>query len=255
MQFFTADDVLSHSTAASPDEPVTVNIDDSIQTALEIMLDNDFDQLPVESEHGVEGVVTYKSIARYVKSMEDVSVEETSVKIALNTSPKFVDPDHDIFELFETFAEDDYVLIGDSDTLEGILTRYDILYFLELQVDPFLKIGEIEESLRHIFRESVDDLDQCMEEAFAPRAENDDRYNPPERLEDFSFDEYRLFMTKNLDQLPSRLSQERSMVEDLLEDIRDTRNALFHFRAEADEVDRDQLDIAHSYFTGIANTV
>jgi hypothetical protein len=32
MQFFTADDVLSHSTAASPDEPVTVNIDDSIQT-------------------------------------------------------------------------------------------------------------------------------------------------------------------------------------------------------------------------------
>jgi hypothetical protein len=45
------------------------------------------------------------------------------------------------------------------------------------------------------------------------------------------------------------------MVEELLEDIRDTRNALFHFRAEADEVDRDQLDIAHAYFTGIANTV
>ncbi len=64
------------------------------------MLENDFDQLPVESEYGIEGVVTYKSIARYVKSMEDVSVEETSVKIALNTSPKFVDPDHDIFELF-----------------------------------------------------------------------------------------------------------------------------------------------------------
>jgi predicted transcriptional regulator len=58
MQFFTADDVLSHSTAASPDEPVTVNIDDSIQTALEIMLENDFDQLPVESKYGIEGVVT-----------------------------------------------------------------------------------------------------------------------------------------------------------------------------------------------------
>ena len=254
MKFFTADDVLSHSTTASPDEPVTINIDDSIQTALEIMLENDFDQLPVKSEYGIEGVVRYKSIARYLKAMGDASVKETSVKIALDTSPKFVDPDHDIFELFRTFAEDDYVLIGDSDTLEGILTRYDILYFLELQVDPFLKIGEIEESLRHIFRESVDDIDRCIEKAFAQRAENDDRYNPPERLEDFSFDEYRFFMMKNLDQLPSRLSQDRSMVEDLLEDIRDTRNALFHFREEAHEVDRDQLDIAHSYFTGIANT-
>lgn len=255
MEFFTADDVLSHSTAASPNEPVTVDIDDSIQRALEIMLANDFDQLPVESEYGIEGVVTYKSVARYVKSMEDASVEETSVKIALNTSPRFVDPDHDIFELFETFAEDDYVLIGDSDDLRGILTRYDILYFLEVQVDPFLKIGEIEESLRHIFCESVADVEQCFENAFAERAEHDDRYDPPERLEDFSFGEYRLFMTKNLDQMPPRLAEERPMVEELLEDIGDTRNALFHFRAEADEVDRDQLDLAHSYFTGIANTV
>jgi len=255
MQFFTADDVLSHSTAATPDDPVTIDIDDSIQIALEIMLENDFDQLPVMSENGVEGVVTYKSISRYVKSMDDISVEETSVKIALNTAPRFVDPEHDIFELFETFAEDDYVLIGDRDDLAGILTRYDILYFLEVQVDPFLKIGEIEESLRHLFRESVDDLDECIEETFADRAEHDERYDPPERLEDFSFDEYRLFMMRNLDQLPSRLSKERSMVDDLLEDIREMRNALFHFRAEADEVDRDQLDLAHSYFTGIANTV
>lgn len=219
------------------------------------MLERDFDQLPVVSDGRVEGVVTYKSIARYVKSMDDTDVEGTSVKITLDTSPNFVNPDHDIFELFETFAEDDFVLIGDEQQLEGILTRYDILYFIEDQVDPFLKIGGIEESLRYLFRESVEDLDQCIEETFADRAENDDRYDPPSRLEDFSFDEYRLFMMRNLDQLPTRLDNEREMVEDLLEDVRDTRNALFHFRAEADEVDRDQLDIAHSYFTGIANSV
>jgi CBS domain-containing protein len=255
MEFFTADDVLSHSTAASPNEPVTIDIADSIQTALDIMLENDFDQLPVESEYGVEGIVTYKSIAKYLKSIGDVSIEETSVKIAVNTSPEFVDPDRDIFELFDTFAEDDFVLIGDSDGLEGILTRCEILYFLEFQVDSFLKIGEIEESLRHIFQESVEDLDQCMEEAFGPRAENDGRYDPPEQLDKFSFDEYILFIGKNREKLPSCFAQDRSMVENLLEDIRKTRNALFHFRAEADEVDRIQLDIAHSYLTGIANRV
>lgn len=261
MEFFTADDVLSHGAAAAPDEPVTVNLDDSIQNALEIMLENDFDQLPVVSDHGVEGTVTYKSIVRFVKSMDNPQVEETSVKIALNTNPEFVDPDRDIFELFETFAEDEYVLIGEQNNsegnqnnLEGILTRYDIFYFLEHQVRPFLKIGEIENALRILIRESFEDLDQRIEETFADRAEHDDGYEPPEKLEDFSFDEYRMFMMRNPEQLPRRLSQERDMVEDLLEDTRDIRNALLHFRAETDEVDRDELDMAHSYFTGIAST-
>lgn len=64
-----------------------------------------------------------------------------------------------------------------------------------------------------------------------------------------------MFMMRNLGSLPSRLAQERDMVESLLEDIRDIRNALLHFRADVDEVERDELDMAHSYFIGIANTV
>ena len=255
MEFFTAGDILSHSTAATPDDPITINLDDSIQKALELMLENDFNQLPVMNDGSVEGTVTYKSVAKYVKSIGDPRVEDTSVKITLNTNPKFVDRDHDLFELFDTFAVDEYVLIGDRDELEGILTRYDVFYFLEHQVDPFLKIGGIEESIRHLFRVSCEDLDQRIQDTFADRAKYDESYEPPKRLEDFSFDEYRIFMMRNLDQLPPRLSQERNMVESLLEDLRETRNALFHFRAEADEVDRDQLDIAHGYFTGIASTV
>lgn len=255
MEFFTANDVLNHSTAATPGSPVVVNLDDSIQKSLTLMLDNDFDQLPVVSDDGVEGTVTYKSVAKYVKSMDDPQISDISVKIALNTTPVFVDRDRDLFELFDTLAEDEYVLIGDWDKLEGILTRYDVFYFLEHQVEPFLKIGEIENSLRHLFRTSCDDLSQCIDDTFSNRAEHDESYEPPDRLEDFSFDEYRLFMMRNLDQLPPRLSQERDMVESLLEDIRDTRNALLHFRAESDEVDRDQLDMAHGYFTGITNTV
>ena len=255
MEFFTANDVLSHSTAARPDNPVTVHLNDSIQDALTIMLEKDFTQLPVMSNDGVEGTVTYKSVSRYVKSMDELHLEETSVKIALNTNPRFVDLEHDIFELFDTLAEDEYVLLGSEDNLEGILTRYDVFYFLEDQVKPFLQIGEIEESLRHLFRISCNNLEQRIEDAFADRAKHDDSYTPPESLEDFSFDDYRLFMMKNLDQLPPRLSQEREMVENLLEDTGDTRNALFHFRAESDEVDRDQLDMAHGYFTGISRTV
>jgi len=62
-------------------------------------------------------------------------------------------------------------------------------------------------------------------------------------------------MTKNLEVLPEQIREDRDMIEPLLEDIRDTRNAVFHFRDNADKVDRDQLDIAHNYFTGIIKDV
>jgi len=48
--------------------------------------------------------------------------------------------------------------------------RYDIFYF-NYCVGPFLKIGEIEESSRHLFCESVDDPDQRIEETFVDHAE------------------------------------------------------------------------------------
>lgn len=43
MELFTADDILRHSTALTPNEPVTVDLDNSIQKALTLMLDIDFD--------------------------------------------------------------------------------------------------------------------------------------------------------------------------------------------------------------------
>jgi len=59
MALFTADDVLTRCTPARPDDSVTAHLDDSIQKALKLMLDNDFDQLPVVRGNVVGGVMTY----------------------------------------------------------------------------------------------------------------------------------------------------------------------------------------------------
>jgi acetoin utilization protein AcuB len=249
MEFFTAEDVLDYRTGEAPDHPLTVDRETTIQEALEIMLENDFDQLPVRSEEGIEGTITYKSVARFVKAMDDPAVAETSVEFAVNPNPEFVDPDHDIFQLLETFAADDFVLIGTRDNLEGIITRYDVFYFLEYQVKPFLQIGEIENALRSLIRKSVDDVDRCIQETFADRVEHDEGYDQPSDLNDFSFGDYRMVLMRNLEQFPEQISEDRSTVEDLLEETGEIRNALFHFRAGANEVDRDKLNLAHNYFT------
>lgn len=254
MQFFTAGDVLARSTEAPVGDPITVSLDDTIQDALKLMLSHDFDQLPVLYKGEVEGAVTYKQVAKYVKSVDEPQVADTSIKITLESDPVFVESNHDLFELFETLAEESFVLIGSRDELQGILTRYDVFYFLKYQVDPFLKIGEIENALRQLFRDNFDNLDTRIEAAFGERAANDSRYELPTSVEYFSFSEYRVFMMKHIDELPDRLSNDREMVSELLDDVNETRNALFHFRRQVDDVDRDQLDLAHNYFTGIANT-
>lgn len=254
MVFFTAGDVLSYS-IPDTDNPVTIQSDDSIQKALTVMLSHDFDQLPVVKNDGIAGVITYKSIAKCINSVDESYVTDSSISMALIRDVNFVERDRDVFNLLETFAEDDFVLIGNSTELVGILTRYDILYFMEYQIEPLLKIGEIEETLRELFDSCCENLDSRISNTFIDRAENDDSYEIPESLDRFSFDEYRMFMTKNLEVLPEQIREDRDMIEPLLEDIRDTRNAVFHFRDNADKVDRDQLDIAHNYFTGIIKDV
>jgi len=70
MVFFTAGDVLSYS-IPDTDNPVTIQSDDSIQKALTVMLSHDFDQLPVVKNDGIAGVITYKSIAKCINSVDE----------------------------------------------------------------------------------------------------------------------------------------------------------------------------------------
>lgn len=250
MEFFTAGDVLQQEKTIDLTDPVTIKSTDTIQEALSVMFQHNFTQLPVMSGRKVSGVVTFKSISRMLKSVPKSDIRTKSVKGAL-VQPRYVNEDQDIFELFETFAEDEYVLVGNKDDLRGILTRYDMFYFLKNQFEPFIKIGEIEQSLRNLFRNSINDIDTKLKETFEPRLEDEPSYSVPKSIDHLNFEEYKRFIEKNSAELPSQIEDEKDLVIDLLEQVRESRNALFHFRAEIDEIDREAIDVAHSYFTGL----
>lgn len=250
MTFFTTGDVLQQASKAAPEEPVTIDLNDTIYEALSLMFKNHFSQLPVINDDRVSGTVTFKSISRMLKSVPETDIRDKTVKGAL-VQPVFVDEDEDLFDLFETFAVDEYVLVGSENDLNGILTRYDVFHFLKDQFEPFIKIGDIEQSLRELFRMSVADLDQRIEETFAPREDEDSNYSAPESIDHFNFEEYKRFISTNVDHLPTRVKNDHEFVLELLEQVRLNRNALFHFRAEVDEIDHETIDVAHSYFTGL----
>jgi len=250
VKFYTAGDVLQQQSEVDLKNPVTIQLNDTIFDALSVMFEDNFSQLPVLSEGRVKGVVTYKSIARVMKSVPQTDIEEMSVKGA-TVEPEFVSERQDIFDLFETFAVDEYVLIGDKEELRGILTRYDVFHFLKRQFAPFIMIGEIEQSLRDLFRKSVDDLNERIQTTFEPRAGDDSSYSVPKSIDHLNFEEYKRFISANQEALPAQLANDKDLVLELLEKVRMDRNALFHFRSGADEIDRESLEVAHNYFTGL----
>lgn len=249
MKFFTAGDVLEHAKAPVTD-PITIRRDSTVSAALTVMLRNDFDQLPVRGGEGVVGAVTFKSVARLAAAVPDADLESTSVMGAL-IEPTFVSVDHDMFDLFDTFAVEEYVLVGSNEQLEGIITRYDVFHFLKEQFRPFIMIGEIEQSLRTLFEREFPDIEARIQETLSARAEHDPSYSVPASLDYFNFEEYKRFIASNFEELSAELQHDQEFILQLLEGVRKNRNALFHFRAGINEIDREIIEVAHGYFTNL----
>jgi CBS domain-containing protein len=249
MKFFTAGDVLEHA-RGPPTEPITVNRDNTVSEALKVMLRNDFDQLPVKTGEEVVGAVTFKSVGRLATAVPDAHLESTSVMGAL-VEPTYVSVDHDMFELFETFAVEEFVLVGSEEQLQGIITRYDVFHFLKEQFRPFIMIGEIEQSLRALFEREFPDIDSRIQETLGARAEHDPSYSVPDSLDYFNFEEYKRFIASNFEELSTEIQHNREFILQLLEGVRKNRNALLHFRAGVNEIDREILEVAHGYFTNL----
>lgn len=247
MKFFTAGDVLDQAITPDPTEPVTVSLNTTIQETLEIMFEHDFSLLPAIQNGRVEGVVSYLSICRVLKSVNHPEISGLTIKSAIE-EPVFVSTDKDVYELFETFAADHYVLVGEPDELEGVMTRYDVFYFLKNQVEPFLIIGEIEQNLQELFDSEYPNIDQQIQKTFGERAKHDESYSVP-TLQEFDLGDYQFFLGKNWDDFSAYFYDNHEYIDSLLDDVRDIRNSLFHFREEAHKIDRDKLRIAHRHIT------
>jgi hypothetical protein len=83
------------------------------------------------------------------------------------------------------------------------------------------------------------------------RAEHDPSYSVPNSLEYFNFEEYKRFISSNFQELSEDIQHDRDFILKLLEGVRKNRNSLFHFRAGVSEIDREIIEVAHSYFTNL----
>jgi hypothetical protein len=140
---------------------------DSTAVALERLIESQYSQLPVIDLGGhVHGVFTWQSFGRRMSEIFALSIDlgvlpvrDTDLEKARFLAPDtYIDTETD-------WKEIDYVLVGDPDSLLGVLTLSDIYGRLNDFAEAFVLIFEIEHEIRDLFRDlySLEELIQVME--------------------------------------------------------------------------------------------
>jgi hypothetical protein len=144
-------------------ELVTCDPDDKILTVKTKMLLNDFSQIPVtDDKNQVVGCVSWKSIGK----AESINCESEFVKDYLDVPLTIYENDNFLNHL-KKIAEKEYVIVVNEDReIKGILTTYDMtMYFYDF-INPYLRIGIIENCIRKMItdakiqtKKDINDLD------------------------------------------------------------------------------------------------
>lgn len=119
---------------------------------------------------------------------------------------------------------------------------------LKEALEPFLLIEAIETTLREVFRRVFgEDLSERLAETF----DEDHPLSTLASVEHCSFAHYAQFLSILWEDFEPIFDDRQDVIRELVFEIDDTRNQLFHFRVDESEFDRDLLRFGHSYFSSV----
>jgi CBS domain-containing protein len=226
------------------DELVKISGQTSVREALQIMFTNDFSQLPVVDGNGnLVGLVTEQTIiSTYFHTQGKVSLLDFSVDNCV-TQPITVSKDRDIFEALDRLKTYYAVLITENDKPIGILTAYDTTNFFRDLTEGLIFLEDIEVTLRQYIEEAFQTshaIDAALVRAFGQNKKNLSR--PAKEYEKLDFgDHIRLITTEDNWEKFVRYFSPQDLFANLMDQARQVRNQLAHFRGRLDPVQRGAL--------------
>jgi predicted transcriptional regulator len=226
-------------TAVDPETTVT--------QAIDLMRRHNYSQLPVREGDQVLGVFSYRSFA-----LEAVKLGKEQIELGNLPISEFIEKaDHvhvlaDLVSTFGALERDGFVLVGQPDLLQGIVTPVDMFHYLYKVASPFILLAEIELALRQLIRACVDNqgLQECANVTLRQVYEEG---SLPSTIEDMSFNDYVQIIgdgrtwPRFQKVFGGASDWQRKRTRTKLEVIRDLRNDVFHFRRKLEPVDYENL--------------
>jgi CBS domain-containing protein len=261
----------------------TVQPHEPVGRAINIMCQHDYGQLPVTGAnrefHGQ--VITFESILRAIQSFrtdaETLLVRDAAQRVRSYPS------DADLLATLDDIHRDNFVLIVDESRLIGIVTTADIAIFFREYAEDLMQIEGIESRVKDAIRALYAGDDGGLDSAIAtvtdraadirkrfpgaikaylvkvnitapPAGSDRDALveaekrlglpEPTKKFEDLTFDEFINVLLRH-GRAP-RLSQSKdvSEIRKLLQQVRDARNKLAHFRGDLTSEERRMIKCA-----------
>lgn len=114
---------------------ITATPTDLIADVISVLKRHDVSQVPVVDGSGnLRGIVTEVDLLNHMLSTEYEQSSEETIETIIDSKVPVVRPGTPLEALMAIFADNSVVLISEGDSLEGILTKIDILDFLSSQV-------------------------------------------------------------------------------------------------------------------------
>lgn len=128
----------------------------SIEEAFTKMIQHKYSQLVVASgqkprQPDIKGVVSFQSMAKALMNSKPETVGD-----CIDSTVPIVRSDTDLKSILSQLRGNDIVLVvGRDSMLQGIVTAWDLAEEFAELVDPFKRLGEIEERLRTLVKERI----------------------------------------------------------------------------------------------------
>jgi CBS domain-containing protein len=209
---------------------------DGITTALDLMIEQDFSQLPVVDEKGtLLGMITYESILRAVRSF-NTKLDQLLVRDAVVAAPSHAREDN-LFDLLDELKLTNAVVIVEPEGyVTGIVTSYDAARFLRNRTEDLMHVEDIEFIIKDL-----------VKKFYAGEKHSSSRNAKP--FEELNLGDYiNLLLSREVWKFYAPiLNIEKEVLSELLVKIRQTRNDLAHFRTEISPGSRDELRYCASW--------
>ena len=211
--------------ANRPNEVLTITRDKTVEEATTLMMIHRYSQLPVTQDmRRIDGMISWRSMGR-VRARGDACA---FVRDCLEPV-RIIDQDAPFFEAVDTITEKEVVLVrGQDRTITGIVTTSDLSREYHQKTAPFLLLGEVEDRIRLL-------IDQNLAAEVKKMENRGDDGRDIEHASDLTFGEYVRLLESRDNWKKLHLAIDRKLFVGLLNDVREVRNDVMHFRPDSSE--------------------
>lgn len=228
-------------------EPVVATPDASVSLALDLMIENDYSQLPVVDSQGRPlGLLTFDGILRGVRNFR-TDLDQLHVRDAMSSVRTF-DLEDDLFDLLEQLKLTNAVLItSGTGELVGVVTSYDSNEYFRSRAENLMHVEDIEVAIKEFillaYTGANGEIDEEELAKAIARTGRNDSDRQPKAFDALSLAEYiSLLGSKSTwKTFEPIFRMPWKSVHALLDAVRQTRNQLAHFKNEITAAQTDQL--------------